>query len=101
MASTVMFSVTKPQAEQIDPAVKGTLNVLKSCTKVQLVKRVIITSSPATMAFSGKPVTPDVVFDETWSKNIPDAYYRPIDVRDVAVAHVQALEILQLVADIV
>ncbi|KAF2293458.1 hypothetical protein GH714_001942 [Hevea brasiliensis] len=44
------------------------------------------------MAFSGKPVT-DVVFDETWSKNIPDAYYRPIDVQDVAVTHVQALEI--------
>ncbi|XP_058007959.1 phenylacetaldehyde reductase-like [Hevea brasiliensis] len=97
------------------------------------------------MAFSGKPVTPDVVVDETWisslqeiegyvidtllqptlnetvemilnfvndifpqlswiismfllemiarAKTYPDAYYRSIDVRDVAVTHVQALEI--------
>ncbi|KAF2293451.1 hypothetical protein GH714_001885 [Hevea brasiliensis] len=121
--------------------------------------RVIITSSLATMAFSGKPVTPNVVVDETWysnpefcmklkfwymlaktlaeeaawrfakknsidlvtlnpgyvigpllqttlnetvemilnlvngAKTYPNAYYRSIDVRDVAVAHVQALEI--------
>ncbi|KAF2293424.1 hypothetical protein GH714_001571 [Hevea brasiliensis] len=69
------------------------------------------------MAFSGKPVTPNVVVDETWicdwssltttlnetvemilnlvngAKTYPNAYYRSIDVRDVAVAHVQALEI--------
>uniref|UniRef100_A0A2C9VHE8 NAD-dependent epimerase/dehydratase domain-containing protein n=1 Tax=Manihot esculenta TaxID=3983 RepID=A0A2C9VHE8_MANES len=158
-ASPVTFSVTHPQTEIIDPAVKGTLNVLKSCTKVQSIKRVIITSSLATMVFSGKPMTPDMVVDETWysnpefcrtlkywyllaktlaeeaawkfakensidlvtlnpgyvigpllqptlnesvemilnlvngAKTYSAAYYRSIDVRDVAVAHVQALEI--------
>ncbi|KAF2293466.1 hypothetical protein GH714_002032 [Hevea brasiliensis] len=92
-AKTLGIDFIPLEAEQIDPAVKGTLNVLKSCTKVQFVKRVTITSSLATMAFSGKPVTPDGVFDETWSKKYPDAYYRPIDVQDVAVKHVQALEI--------
>ncbi|KAF2319619.1 hypothetical protein GH714_017628 [Hevea brasiliensis] len=66
-ASPVIFAVTDPQAELIDPAVKGTLNVLKSCTKVQSIKRVIITSSMATVMFDRKPQTPDVVVvDDTW-----------------------------------
>ncbi|PQP95642.1 tetraketide alpha-pyrone reductase 1 isoform X1 [Prunus yedoensis var. nudiflora] len=38
-ASPVLFSATNPQAELIDPAVKGTLNVLKSCVKFATVKR--------------------------------------------------------------
>ncbi|KAF2319620.1 hypothetical protein GH714_017630 [Hevea brasiliensis] len=65
-ASPVLISATDPQAELIDPAVKGTLNVLKSCTKVQSIKRVVITSSIATVMFDRKPQTPDVVVDETW-----------------------------------
>ncbi|XP_071910184.1 phenylacetaldehyde reductase-like isoform X2 [Coffea arabica] len=55
-----------PQAELIDPAVKGTLNVLKSCAKSPSVKRVILTSSFASVGFNGKPLTPDVMVDETW-----------------------------------
>jgi nucleoside-diphosphate-sugar epimerase len=54
------------QSEIIDPAVKGTLNVLRSCAKVPSIKRVIITSSMASVMFNRKPVTPDVVVDETW-----------------------------------
>jgi nucleoside-diphosphate-sugar epimerase len=54
------------QSEIIDPAVKGTLNVLRSCSKVPSIKRVIITSSMASVMFNGKPMTPDVVVDETW-----------------------------------
>ncbi|XP_057991731.1 phenylacetaldehyde reductase-like [Hevea brasiliensis] len=65
-ASPVLFAVTDPQAELIDPAVKGTLNVLKSCTKVQSIKRVIITSSMVTIPYNGKPLSLDVVADETW-----------------------------------
>ncbi|KAG6680453.1 hypothetical protein I3842_13G043800 [Carya illinoinensis] len=57
---------TDPQAELIDPALKGTLNVLRSCAKVSSVKRVVITSSMAAVAFNGKPLGPDVVIDETW-----------------------------------
>ncbi|XP_027079626.1 cinnamoyl-CoA reductase CAD2 isoform X2 [Coffea arabica] len=55
-----------PQAELIDPAVKGTLNILKSCAKSPSVKRVILNSSFASVGFNGKPLTPDVVVDETW-----------------------------------
>ncbi|XP_044489748.1 phenylacetaldehyde reductase-like isoform X2 [Mangifera indica] len=65
-ASPSILSARDPQAEIIDPAVKGTLNVLSSCAKVQSVKRVVITSSMTAVAFNGNPLTPDVVVDETW-----------------------------------
>ncbi|KAL3622013.1 hypothetical protein CASFOL_034209 [Castilleja foliolosa] len=59
-----------PQAELIDPAVKGTLNVLGSCAKTSSVKRVVLTSSVASVFFNGKPLTPEVVIDETWWSDI-------------------------------
>ncbi|CAB4268160.1 unnamed protein product [Prunus armeniaca] len=65
-ASPVMFSSTDPQAELIDPALKGTLNVLKSCVKFATVKRVVLTSSTAAVIYNGRPLTPDAVVDETW-----------------------------------
>ncbi|KAG6652692.1 phenylacetaldehyde reductase-like isoform X2 [Carya illinoinensis] len=65
-ASPVDFSANDPQAKLIEPAVKGTLNVLRSCAKFSSVKRVVLTSSMAAVVYSGKPLTPDVVVDETW-----------------------------------
>lgn len=50
----------------IDPAVKGTLNLLRSCAKVSSIKRVILTSSIAAVAHTGKPLADGVVVDETW-----------------------------------
>lgn len=65
-ASPVRFVVNDPQAEVIDPALKGTLNVLKSCAKSSSVKRVILTSSVSAVVFNTKPKNPEVVVDETW-----------------------------------
>lgn len=65
-ASPFYHAVTDPQAELIDPAVKGTLNVLGSCSKASSVKRVVLTSSIAAVAYNGRPRTPEVVVDETW-----------------------------------
>ena len=45
---------------------KGTLNVLKSCSKAPSVQRVVLTSSMAAVAYNAKPRTPDVVVDESW-----------------------------------
>ncbi|KAM1443412.1 hypothetical protein ACFX2I_039696 [Malus domestica] len=65
-ATPVQFSATDPQVEIIEPAVKGTLNVLKSCTKFPAVNRVVLTSSLAAVKVNGKPLASDVVIDETW-----------------------------------
>ncbi|KAL5540166.1 hypothetical protein UlMin_044045 [Ulmus minor] len=65
-ASPVTLSPSDPQVELIDPALKGTLNILKSCAKVPSLKRVVVTSSMATVMYNGKPLTPEVVVDETW-----------------------------------
>ncbi|XP_039174086.1 phenylacetaldehyde reductase-like [Eucalyptus grandis] len=65
-ASPVVFSALDPQAEIVDPAVRGTLNVLKSCAKVPSIKRVVVTSSMAAVVLNGKPLTSGVVVDETW-----------------------------------
>ncbi|KAG5409732.1 hypothetical protein IGI04_006051 [Brassica rapa subsp. trilocularis] len=53
------------QAELIDPAVKGTLNVLKTCVKMSSVKRVILTSSMAAVIAHASPTGPNGVVDET------------------------------------
>ncbi|CBI16354.3 unnamed protein product, partial [Vitis vinifera] len=68
-ASPFYYGVTDPQAELIDPALKGTLNVLSSCAKTPTVKRVVVTSSIAAVVYSGKPRTPEIVVDETWFSN--------------------------------
>ncbi|KAM4072871.1 hypothetical protein ACB094_11G172400 [Castanea mollissima] len=65
-ASPVILTASDPQSQLIDPAVKGTLNVLRSCAKVPSIKRVIVTSSMASVMYNKKPLTPDVVIDETW-----------------------------------
>ncbi|KAL9371485.1 hypothetical protein Peur_036625 [Populus x canadensis] len=65
-ASPFYHDVKDPQVELLDPAVKGTLNVLGSCAKHPSIKRVVLTSSVAAVAYNEKPRTPDVVVDETW-----------------------------------
>ncbi|KAL0654339.1 hypothetical protein Bca4012_097030 [Brassica carinata] len=64
-ASPVKIIATDPQAELIEPAVKGTINVLATCTKVSSVKRVILTSSMATLLSPNFPLGPNVLLDET------------------------------------
>jgi len=64
------------QEELIGPAVRGTLNVLRSCAKAGTVKRVILTSSAATVVPSGSGSPRGdgggrVLDEETW----PDVDY--------------------------
>lgn len=54
------------QTELIDPALKGTINVLNTCKKASSVRRVILTSSIAAVLRSQPPVGPNDVVDETF-----------------------------------
>ncbi|KAI3796455.1 hypothetical protein L1987_39126 [Smallanthus sonchifolius] len=74
-ASPVLLSVDDPQVQLLEPAVKGTLNVLKSAAKVQSLKRVVLTNDYR----QGKEI-------------LEDGIYMFVDVRDVAIAHILAFE---------
>lgn len=54
------------QVELIDPALKGTVNVLRSCAKVPSIKRVVLTSSMVAVICNRKMLTPGLHIDETW-----------------------------------
>ncbi|GJW23410.1 putative reverse transcriptase domain-containing protein [Tanacetum coccineum] len=80
------------KAQLIDPAVKGTLNVLKSTSKVPSLKRVILTSSMATVSYGAKvPVFGDVV-DETWMI-FPYERIREASERKTISGHVQEKDV--------
>ncbi|PIA53495.1 hypothetical protein AQUCO_00900233v1 [Aquilegia coerulea] len=65
-ASPFITKYTDPQAELIEPAVKGTLNVLTSCAKRPSIRRVVLTSSMAAVAYKRNAQTAGAVIDETW-----------------------------------
>ncbi|KAJ0682887.1 putative cinnamyl-alcohol dehydrogenase [Helianthus annuus] len=65
-ASPVLLSVDDPQIQLIDPAVKGTFNVLKSAAKVQSLKRVVLTSSMSAVMFGSRLLEHGVIMDATW-----------------------------------
>jgi dihydroflavonol-4-reductase len=65
-ASPYIMTVKDPQVDLVDPAVKGTLSFLRSCTKVGSVKKVVVTSSISAITDEG---CPDKVFDESdWNE---------------------------------
>lgn len=66
VASPVIMDSPNPQEDIIDPAVKGTLNVLTSCAKAFSIRRVILSSSSVAMVRTGRPLTHETVVDETW-----------------------------------
>nr|GMC89158.1 cinnamoyl-CoA reductase 1-like [Ipomoea batatas] len=65
-ASPVDLSPSATKVGVVDTAVKGTLNVLGSCVRAPSVKRVVVTSSTASISFKRDPITPMTVVDETW-----------------------------------
>ncbi|GAA5878181.1 hypothetical protein JCM16303_002873 [Sporobolomyces ruberrimus] len=68
-ASPFHFNVEDPHRDLINPAVKGTENLLRSAAKEAGIKRVVITSSFAAIV---NPFDPVFVFtEETWNEYSP------------------------------
>ncbi|KAL4616576.1 hypothetical protein ACB092_07G209000, partial [Castanea dentata] len=66
-ASPVLKPSSDPKAEILDPAIEGTLNVLRSCKKNPSLRRVILTSSSSTVRVRDD-FDPNIPLDETfWS----------------------------------
>ncbi|CAN4110312.1 unnamed protein product [Withania somnifera] len=61
-----VFLTGKSKEELVDPAVKGTLNVLQSCAKSPSVRRVVITSSISSVICNKNMSIPGAVADESW-----------------------------------
>ncbi|MDX1439871.1 MAG: SDR family oxidoreductase [Rubricoccaceae bacterium] len=58
-ASPYVVDVENPQRDLVDPALKGTLNVLESAAQVPSIKRIVLTSSMAAVSdeFPDRPLT--------------------------------------------
>ncbi|XP_010270636.1 PREDICTED: tetraketide alpha-pyrone reductase 1 isoform X2 [Nelumbo nucifera] len=66
-ASPVIGPISDPKAEILDPAIKGTLNVLRSCKKNPFLRRVVLTSSSAAVRVR-YDFDPKIPLDESsWS----------------------------------
>jgi len=64
-ASPYVVNVKDPQKELVEPAVKGTTNVLSACAKSDRVKRVVLTSSMA--AITDEPDSGKVFSESDWN----------------------------------
>ncbi|XP_062081469.1 tetraketide alpha-pyrone reductase 1 [Humulus lupulus] len=66
-ASPVLKPSSDPKAEILQPAIDGTLNVLRSCTKNPSMRRVVLTSSSSTLR-ARDDFDPKIPLDESsWS----------------------------------
>ncbi|KAJ1376347.1 hypothetical protein SESBI_50023 [Sesbania bispinosa] len=67
LATPVNFASEDPENDMIKPAIKGVLNVLKSCARAKEVKRVILTSSAAAVTINELKGTGLVMDENNWT----------------------------------
>lgn len=86
------------QTEMLDPAILGTLNVLRSCVKAK-VKRVVLTSSTAAVRFRDDLEQPGAKTDldeSTWSSIPFCSKYQVIDQYDFTLHSVSDIDALHV-----
>lgn len=65
-ASPYVLDVTDPQRDLVDPAVKGTENVLRACARSATMRRVVVTSSMA--AITDEPESDHELTEADWNE---------------------------------
>ena len=81
MTRSIAYMGNGMQAALLEPAFKGTLNVLESCAKARP-KRIVLTSSVVSVLFSPKNV-PGAIIDETFFTE-PDVARKYIPVQSLS-----------------
>lgn len=67
VASPIESAPKDPEEDMIRPAVDGTLNVLRACTKAKTVKRVVVTSSSATVSMNESEEQNQYIDESCWT----------------------------------
>lgn len=67
VATPTEFAPKDPQKDLIEPAIEGTLNVLKACSKAKTVKRVVLTSSAASVSINESPEQNQYIDESCWT----------------------------------
>ncbi|OVA13166.1 NAD-dependent epimerase/dehydratase [Macleaya cordata] len=67
VATPVNFDSQDPESDMINPAINGTLDVLKACMKAKTVKRVVLTSSAAAVSINNLNGTGLVMDEGCWT----------------------------------
>ncbi|CAI0455760.1 unnamed protein product [Linum tenue] len=90
------------QESLIDPCIKGTLNVLRSCSKSQTVKRVVLTSSCSSIRYRFDAQAASPLDESNWTDldyckrglrgELPNTALGFVHIDDVVAAHVLAME---------
>ncbi|OMO71795.1 3-beta hydroxysteroid dehydrogenase/isomerase [Corchorus capsularis] len=94
-ASPSYLDVKDPQAEMIDLAVKGTLNVLRSCAKVPSIKKILFSVRNKSFGMCSKTLAEKAAWkfaEENGAQTFQNSTFRWIDVTDVSNAHILAFE---------
>ncbi|CAN8245138.1 unnamed protein product [Cochlearia groenlandica] len=67
VATPINFASQDPEKDMIKPATQGVINVLKSCLRSKSIKRVIYTSSAASVTINNLSGPGLVITEENWS----------------------------------
>ncbi|KAG6551685.1 hypothetical protein Mapa_006774 [Marchantia paleacea] len=61
-----LTGITDPEVQLVGPALQGTLNVLRTVSRCKSAKRVVLTSSTASVLQNGKEINCKTVVNELW-----------------------------------
>eukprot|EP00253_Pinus_taeda_P027024 PITA_27024 len=67
VASPVNLNPNDPERDIINPAISGTLNVLRGCSKAKTVKRVVVTSSACTASINKSEEQNQCIDETCWT----------------------------------